>query len=130
MEYLNDLLGLLDKYHAGWTYYSYDKAGMESFGVVDDAMRDKPQIYVLVRPYPQRIAGDNPAFSYTEKAFELTYQSNESTAPTIVFIPPRFDAVQAQFNGHSVPYDAKTGLLMLINEGPVGSPQRLQATWK
>ena len=130
LDYLADFLGLLDRYQASWTYYSYDKSGQESFGIVDNEGKEKDNLSVLVRAYPQRIAGDAPVFRQEGKRFDLTYRANDAKAPTVVFIPPRFKGVKALFNGHAVSPDLKTGLLTLHNEGGAGATQKLFVAWE
>ena len=129
-EYLADFLNLLDKYHVNWTYYSYDRTSAESFGVLDDAGAEKENLRVLVRVYPQRIAGDDPAFQQGERRFDLTYAANGSTAPTIIFVPPRLKAVNATFNDRAVPLDPRTNLVSVQNEGGNGTQQRLHIEWQ
>jgi endoglycosylceramidase len=88
LDYLADFLNLLDTCHVSWTYYSYDKTSAEAFGVLDDAGHENENLKVLVRVYPQRIAGDHPVFQQEGNVFDLSYASNASTAPTLVFVPP------------------------------------------
>jgi hypothetical protein len=130
LEYLADFLDLCDKYHISWTYYSYDKASAESFGILDDAGNDNEHRGVLVRAYPQRIAGDDPVFEQTGPRFDLSYTANSSTAPTVVFVPPRFKAVTATFNGHAVPYDPETSQVVVRNEAGIGAKQTLHIEWQ
>ncbi len=130
LAYLADFLDLLDRYQASWTYYSYDKSGQESFGIVDNEGNEKDNMGVLVRVYPQRIAGDKPVFRQEGKHFDLSYKANDSKAPTIVFVPPRLKALTATFNGHAVSPDPKTDLLSLDNEGGAGVMQKLHLEWQ
>ncbi len=130
LAYLSDFLNLLDRYQASWTYYSYDKSGDESFGIVDDLGRDKMNLYVLVRVYPQRIAGDDPVFQQGERRFDLTYRANAATAPTMVFVPPRLGGVKAVFNNHDVSLDPVSHLVSVKNEGGEGARQTLHIEWQ
>ncbi len=130
LEYLTDFLNLLDHNQASWTYYSYDKSDRESFGIVDNAGNEKDNLSVLVRAYPQRIAGDNPVFGQEGKRFDLSYKANDAKAPTVVFVPPRFKGVKALFNGHAVSPSLQTGLLTLDNEGGTGTMQKLHVEWE
>ena len=96
---------------------------------------------MLVRVYPQRIAGDDPVFEQEERRFDLTYVANTtkslvnddfvgSTAPTLVFVPPRLKAVKATFNDHAVPFDPRTNLVSVQNEGSNGTRQKLHIEWQ
>jgi endoglycosylceramidase len=130
LAYLSDFLDLLDQYQASWTYYSYDKSGAESFGIVDEAGNERDNLGVLVRAYPQRIAGDTPVFRQEGNHFDLSYKANDAKAPTVVFVPPRLKGVKAIFNGHAVSPDSKTDLLHLDNEGGPGVMQKLYVVWE
>ena len=130
LDYLSDFLNLLDTYHVNWTYYSYDKTSAEAFGVLDDAGHEKESLIVLVRVHPQPIAGDHPVFQQERDAFHLNYTSNTSTAPTLVFVPPRLKGVRATFNGHPVPYDPETNLVSVKNDGTDGTPRLLHIHWE
>jgi hypothetical protein len=130
LDYLGDFLNLLDKYQVSWTYYSYDKTGAESFGVLGDGGNPKENMSVLVRLYPQRVAGDNPMFQTAARCFDLNYTAKGSAAPTVVFVPPRLAGVTAKFNGHVVPYDPQTNLVSVQNEGGQGARQKLHITWQ
>jgi hypothetical protein len=130
LDYLGDFLNLLDRYQVSWTYYSYDKTSGESFGVLDDSGNEKENMNVLVRLYPQRVAGDNPVFQTEGRCFDLSYSANDSAAPTVVFVPPRLAGVTATFNGHAVPYDPQTNLVSVQNEGGEGATQKLHIAWQ
>ena len=56
--------------------------------------------------------------------------ANDSTAPTVVFVPPRLAGVTATFNGHAVPYDPQTNLVSVQNEGGEGATQKLHIAWQ
>jgi hypothetical protein len=130
LDYLGDFLNLLDKYQVSWTYYSYDKTSAESFGVLDDGGSEKENMSVLVRLYPQRVAGDNPVFQTAARCFDLSYTANGSTAPTVVFVPPRLTGVTATFNGHAVSYDPQASLVSVRSEGGPGAKQQLHISWQ
>jgi hypothetical protein len=130
LDYLADFLDLLDKYQMSWTYYSFDKTSGEAFGMLDDAGNPKENMNVLVRLYPQRVAGDNPVVQTCAQRFDLSYAANDSTAPTVVFVPPRLTGVTATFNGHAVRYDPQTHLVSVQNEGGAGARQKLHIAWQ
>jgi hypothetical protein len=97
---------------------------------LDDEGIEKDSLGVLVRVYPQRIAGNAPVFRQEHDHFDLTYTANDSTAPTLVFVPPRLKAARAEFNGHAVPIDTGTHLVSVRNEGGAGSKQQLYIEWE
>ncbi len=63
-DYLVDQLNLLDSHLSGWTYYSYDKTGDDSFGLLDPEGNEQDQLLALVRPYPRAVAGTPRHISY------------------------------------------------------------------
>ena len=86
--YLNDLLGIVDSHDAGWTYWSDDKGG--GFSLLDDNGQERGQVDLIVRPYPQRLAGWPVNFSYkpSSQVFELEFKEDGDAAGTTqIFIP-------------------------------------------
>jgi hypothetical protein len=69
-------------------------------------------------------------FERSHQCFDLRYTANASTAPTLVFVPPRLRGVTAEFNGHTVPVDTETHRVSVQNEGGAGSTQRLHIEWE
>ena len=128
LRYLSDFLGLMDRYHISWIYYSYDKSSDEAFGVLQNPETENPQMTKLVRLYPQRIAGRNPVIRYRERCFDLSYDPVDTSAPTVVFIPRSFEGVQITFNGKPVDFDAKVHLLQVRNSGK--TKQTIQIRWQ
>lgn len=129
-EYLTDFLNLCDKYHISWTYYSYDKFNAESLCTLEDGGNEAKSRDILVRIYPQRIAGDHPVFQQSADGFELRYIANNSAAPTVVFIPPKHKNVAVIFNGRPAAYDKENNRVCVTNEGSPGSIQKLQIAFK
>ena len=66
-------------------YWAYDSGG---YGLIDEQNREKqPLVDTLVRPYPERVAGDPIAYSF-DGAFTLTYEPH-GDGPTIIAVPAR-----------------------------------------
>jgi len=86
-DYLKDLLNLFDQHSAGWTYWSFDPNMYNDYGIVDDNGNDKPVLGVLVRIYPQKIAGMNPKWACGDHEFVLEYGSLQKDGITELFIP-------------------------------------------
>jgi endoglycosylceramidase len=76
---------------AGTTYWAYDKGG--GYSVLDADGLERPELVgALVRPWPERVAGDpvSYAFDAKTKTFTLVYRPDRAiTAPTIVSVPAR-----------------------------------------
>lgn len=76
---------------AGTTYWAYDKGG--SYSVLDaDGSERAELLSTLVRPFPERVAGDpvSYAFDAASSTFTLTYRPDAAvTAPTLIAIPAR-----------------------------------------
>ena len=85
---------------------------------------------MLVRPYPERVAGDplSYAFDDTSGAFTLTWHADgKITAPTLISVPDR-----AYPNGYSVDCggcrtEQRPGEL-LVKTAPPGEPAKLTIT--
>jgi endoglycosylceramidase len=71
-------------------YWDYTKGGYGILG--SDGSPSEPLLETLVRPYPERVAGDPVSWTFEPVGaiFTLTYHSSASvTAPTIVSMPAR-----------------------------------------
>jgi len=128
-DYLSDFLGQCDRYVLSWTYYTYDRSGHESMGIVDEDGNENVQLDSLVRVYPQRIAGKNPVMRYETTAFHLTYTSIETAAPTVLFVPSRLSGACVTFNGETLPLTDGKATVELQNVGPPSTLQRLDVAW-
>ena len=71
-------------------YWDYSKGG---YGILDaDGNEAQPLVDTLVRPYPERVAGDPVSWSFDQASstFTLTYRADPSVAAaTVVSVPPR-----------------------------------------
>lgn len=89
-EYLKDILDTLDHKLAGFTYYSYDKASYESFGIIDEEGNEQEQLKYLVRPYPQKIAGTPVMINYSseKRTLDVDFLGNTSypQPPTEIYV--------------------------------------------
>jgi endoglycosylceramidase len=115
----------------GSEYWSYDRD--ESYGMLHTDGSEKTQLLdVLVRPYPERVAGDPVSYDFDDKTgtFTLTWHADSSIkAPTLVSVPKR-----AYPNGYSVECGGcdsaqKPGELV-VNSAPAADPAKLVVTRK
>jgi hypothetical protein len=69
-------------------YWSYAKGG---YGILnEDGSEAMPLADVLVRPYPERVAGDPIDWSFANGTFTMRWHPSEKiAAPTIVSVPKR-----------------------------------------
>ena len=88
-QYLKDLLGLLNRKKAGWTYWSYDRGGSGSFGIIDSEGIEREQLQYLVHPYAQRIPGDpiRTSYSFDDRLAVVRFRENGySSGPTEIYV--------------------------------------------
>jgi hypothetical protein len=128
-EYMLDLLGLLNEYHIGWTYWSYDKSNNTNFGILDPEGNPRPVLNLLVQAYPQRIAGDCPEFSWGENAFDLSFDPIDTDAPTVVFVPGTLSVTLVTVNGAPVAFAPGTLHLTHVNSGAT-TRQTIHIEWE
>jgi len=86
--YVRDALDALDGFASGWTWWVYHRDGR--WGILDGAGQERPVLDLLVRTYPQRIAGDPQGFSFNAdtRDFELVFAEAEGvTGPTEISVP-------------------------------------------
>jgi endoglycosylceramidase len=99
--YLKNILGMLNSYAVGWTYWAYDYDSQNEFGIINETAWENMQLDFLVYPYPQKIAGDpiNFNYDYKSKIFSLEYYENNS-----VFGPSEISILKSRIypNGFSV----------------------------
>ena len=86
--HLHHQMRALDDYASGWTYYDYEKGSGQQ--ILDSEGNEKPNLWPLIRTYPQRVAGDIDRFSYgpETRVFELTYRERAGlSAETEIYVP-------------------------------------------
>ncbi|HOZ47086.1 MAG TPA: cellulase family glycosylhydrolase [Candidatus Hydrogenedentes bacterium] len=127
--FLEDFIALMNEYHLGWTYWSYDKGGPSSFCLVQEDGTPNPKLSHLVYVYPQRIAGRNPDIEYDDTTFTLRYDPIDTSAPTVVFVPPSLTNVRVTVNGAATDYHA-TAPLIVHAHGADSSRQELSVQWQ
>jgi endoglycosylceramidase len=74
----------------GSTYWDYTKGGYGMLAA--DGSEAQPLVDTLVRPYPERVAGDPVSWSYdaSSSTFSLTYDASAAiAAPTVISVPTR-----------------------------------------
>lgn len=124
--FLKDFTDISDEYCTGWAYWSYDMTQHNDFGIINDQKLENTCMKILVRVYPQRIAGRNPKFGIKGNRFELTYETLLTNAPTIIFIP-ELNGVEITVNGAVVPY---TGKRLFKYQNDSHSTQKIEVVWK
>lgn len=87
---LEDTVAMADEVTSGWTYWSHDLGG---WGIVDGQNREvKAHADILVRAYPQRVAGTILAYAYDAKSrtFAMVWGDEPGVAgPTEIYVPAR-----------------------------------------
>ena len=85
--YFQEITSLLDYMGAGWSLWAGEPS---PWGPVNHQGKENPKMDILVRTYPQKVAGDPISFSYQHhsKAFKLVYKEKSGVSgPTEIFIP-------------------------------------------
>jgi endoglycosylceramidase len=117
-QYITDFINISDQYTFGWTWYAYDMINHSGYGIIDDQKNAEENLSVLVRIYPQKIAGENPKYSFNNSTFTLSFNTNIFTDTTVIFVPFKVIAETSTgefyLNGKQGYYVAKkTGQQML-----------------
>lgn len=87
--YRRDVLAMVDRIGSGWAWWSYD-LGDTPFAILDADRSERPGIVDdLVRPYPQRVAGEPTRYAHDPetRVFELAFRETGVAAPTEIYIP-------------------------------------------
>jgi endoglycosylceramidase len=88
-QYLEDVARMADGATSGWAYWSYDLGG---WSPIDPDRNETPQADILVRAYPQRIAGTPRFIDYDPESRILQLVFSEKpgvSGPTEIFVPRR-----------------------------------------
>lgn len=88
LKFLTDTLKMFDQITSGWFYWSFDRG---SWGLQDEAGNELKKANILVRPYPQKIAGTQPVYEWQpdDRVFSLSYNATSSKLLTEIHLPPR-----------------------------------------
>lgn len=90
LENLEDTVAMADEVTSGWTHWSHDRGG---WGIVDRQNREvKAHADILVRAYPQRVAGTILAYAYDAKArhFAMAWGDEPGvTGATEIYVPAK-----------------------------------------
>jgi endoglycosylceramidase len=88
-QYLEDVARMADHATSGWAYWSYDLGG---WSPIDADRNETPQADILVRVYPQRVAGVPRYIDYDpeSRSFQLVFSRKAGVAgPTEIYLPRR-----------------------------------------
>jgi len=129
MRFLDDWFLLMDQYHLGWVYDSYDRDTDNVYGILDSEGNTKPVLSKLIQTYPQKIAGKNPVWFTKGNLFKLTYEPAGNVAPTVIFIPRGDVARQVVVNTRPFPYDPFKDLRFEYKASPEEKVVNLVVQW-
>jgi endoglycosylceramidase len=124
LKFLHETLAMYDKITSGWFYWSYDRG---SWGLQDQEGQELKKADVLVRPYPRKIAGTQPHFSWQpgQRTFSLSFISAVANHPppaTEVYLPPRVWPAGWRLINNGVEishsYDSATSILSIQAKQP------------
>jgi endoglycosylceramidase len=88
-QYLEDVVRMADHTTSGWAYWSYDLGG---WSPIDADRNETPQAEILVRAYPQRVAGDPlyVDFDPESRVLQLVFAEKPGVSgPTEIYVPRR-----------------------------------------
>lgn len=96
---IGTIVSLADDHLMGWAYWSYKLypdwtmplTAHNTGGLVAEDGSLSPNLAVLVRPYPRRIAGTPLSYGFDAETrrFSLRYAAAPTRAPTVLFVPDR-----------------------------------------
>ena len=85
LAWMNEALALFDRLNSGWAYWCH------SLGqILDGDLRETPMADVLVRTYPQRVAGRPIEYGYDPetRVFDLAFEERAGVeGPTEIYLP-------------------------------------------
>jgi len=90
LGYLGKIMTAADELTSGWAYWTYDIDGWGPVASPD--LHENPNVDVLVRAYPQRVAGRPIVYHYdaATRIFDLTFEDAPGVSgATEIYIPAR-----------------------------------------
>lgn len=129
LTYMKDFLDITDDYCVGWAYWSYDPQKYNDFGIVDNNNEEMEIMKLLVRIYPQKIAGRNPFYRTGGNTFTLSYDmATNCREPTEIFIPKGLTEIRITLNGRTLIY---SGERIFAVHNDLSSPKQIiRISWK
>jgi endoglycosylceramidase len=127
LEDIGRVTTLADQHLTGWVYWAYKKFEDPTGGSNESLFSNDgdlttlklPKANLLIRPYPQAIAGTPLALSFdtSSKAFSFSYTPGAGTAPTVIFVPALQypNGYQVSVQGGTVLSAAGATLLQISN---------------
>ncbi len=123
VEYMTAEYDAFGALAAGTTYWAYDRGG--GYSLLDDEGAERePLVSTLVRPWPERVAGDplSYAFDAATSTFTLSYRADPAiSAPTEISVPSRVYP-----SGYAVQCDGceieEAGPILRVTSPPSGDP--------
>ena len=117
-----------DAHTVGWMLWSFDKNN--SMGVLNPDGSEKPILNTLVRVYPRAIGGSDARWSITGNSFVMSWKKIVSvTAPTEIFVPPRFHNIRVFVNGVERPYKPSPARPNIQTVMTTDNDMSVQVTW-
>jgi len=89
MDYFSEVVAMADRLGGGWTYWAYEPG---TWGLTDGEGNEKDKVNVLVRPYPQRVAGRPESWNWDpeSRVFVLVFSEKTGVSGTTeVYVPAR-----------------------------------------
>jgi len=124
-EGIKNFLDLADKYHMSWMWWAFDKEEDSTQGLLDSEGNPNAVMKALSRPYPQKIAGEDPIFYFEKNRFNLEYTDNLGQGlPTKIYIPKEIEGTKK-----NVPYRIESNMFY-ISDGKVNCIKDFFATEK
>jgi endoglycosylceramidase len=86
LDHLRDVLAMADRTTSGWAYWEYNS---DAFGFLKRDGSEKPTAAVLVRSYPQRVAGEPLHIRYDPgtRVLVLLFAETGVPGPTELYVP-------------------------------------------
>ncbi|MCP4805146.1 MAG: glycoside hydrolase family 5 protein [Proteobacteria bacterium] len=125
-RFMGDVVDMADRSMAGWSYWDY---GFGGWLPVDGDGNELETMDVLVRVYPQRVAGTPVSFGFDRdsRVFELEFTDREGVSgATEIYVPPRHypDGFDVELSDGDWVFDTDSNLLSVTVE-PVDGVHRV-----
>jgi len=130
LDYVDQFIKVCDAHTCSWMWYAYDKEADSDMGILTNDGKERPIMHSLVRVFARAIGGSDPRFSTDGKKFTVTWKKAAGvTAPTEIFIPPRFTGIQVIVNGMAKPYTPSPARPNVLNVSTTADNMKVEVLW-
>ena len=129
-QYVDQFMKVCDAHTTGWMWYCHDKEADSDMGILTNDGKEQPIMQQLVQVYARAIGGTEPRWGTEGKKFTVTWKKLAGvTAPTEIYIPPRFGGIQVLVNGVAKTYTPSPARPNILTVTTSADNMKVEVLW-